>query len=274
MTSRRRAPLETKELAAYLEGEVTRSELAHIEAALANDTDARRRLEQLEWIRDALSAPAPELENIDLVGRVRAAAARPPAPVRPRRRRAWLLSGALAAGVAGLFAFGNEALRRKAGSDDEFRAKSAASDDDESRWAGVRVHRVRSDGKPEPLTGGLSTGEGLLFTYSNLGPRPYAYLMIFAVSGADVYWFHPAYEHPGTNPASIPIEPGRAEVLLPDVVHHDFAPGAVSVYALFTRAPLTVLDVEAWVRARAGRIGDAKPVADASLQVIPTWVKP
>src|SRR5262245_54158409 len=231
-------PIES--LAAYLEGEVTASESAALEAQLAEMPAARRRLAQLRDTRDALGAPIPELEGIDLapaVGR----ALRAPAAAPRQRGRFWagfLTAGALAA------AMGAVALWPR--SSDEFRPKSASADGDRAgegdRWAGVQVYRVDGSGEPQRLGDRVSAREGLLFSYTNLGPQPFEWLMIFAVDGrGEVRWFYPAYESPGTNPASIGIKPGEAEVALSDAVYHDLAAGPLVLYGVFSHRPLRVL---------------------------------
>jgi hypothetical protein len=96
------------------------------------------------------------------------------------------------------------------------------------------------------LTGTASIEDGLLFSYTNLGNNPFVYLAIFAVDGRkNVRWFYPAYEIPGTNPASISIKRGLADVPLPDLVHQDWAPGPIAIHALFSYEPLHVQEVEA-----------------------------
>jgi len=54
--------------------------------------------------------------------------------------------------------------------------------------------------------------------------------------------------------------------MLPQVVRHQYAPGPLSVYALFSRRPLTVLQVEEWVEQRHGEPPAHFPFGDASLQ--------
>ena len=66
---------------------------------------------------------------------------------------------------------------------------------------------------------------------------------------------------------------GVARVLLPDVVHHDLAPGPLEVRALFTRQPLTVTDVEAWLAAQGGAAA-TPPWAGAYQQTIESEVEP
>jgi hypothetical protein len=244
----------TEALAAYLEGEVSASEAVEIEAALADRLEARQRLEQLREIRRGLARPAPELEGIDLVRAVRRAAAAAPVSARPRFRAPYwasvLAAGALAAAVVLV-------ARPRAV---EFRAKGRAAGQDDVRWAGLQAYRVGRSGQPERLGDHLAAGDGLLFSYTNLGPRPFDFLMIFAVDArGEVRWFHPAYERLGVDPASISIRRAEAAVELGEVVRHDVPAGALTVHALFTRRPLHVVEVEAAIQ----RVGRDAPLSSA-----------
>jgi hypothetical protein len=95
--------------------------------------------------------------------------------------------------------------------------------------------------------------------------------MIFAVDGANqVRWFYPAYERIGTNPESIAIERGRANVPLGEMVQHDFANGSLSVYALFTNVKANVLQIENWVKEHG--TPTESPVPGGVLQRVDTQV--
>jgi hypothetical protein len=258
---------------------VTPSEAAAVEEQLAGSATARQQLDALRQIRSALAAPVPELESIDVSAPVlaeiaRARAAPPPARWPGRAARAWraavLAASACAVGAAAAAIL----LARARPPADEFRAKSAAPPSLAAgeRWAGVQAYHVAASGQPEHLGALLAAGDGLLFAYTNLGPRPFAYLMIFAVDARGaVHWCHPAYERAGTDPASIPLRPGEARVPLAEVIHHDFPPGPLELRALFSMRPLRVLEVEAWL---AGRPPPSAPLPypDAFLQVIDTQV--
>ena len=264
--------LASETLAAYLERELSPSETQRLEDMLARDADAQRRLEQLRHIRDALSAPEPELESIDLVLAVQTAQ-RLPERTPPRRSIWWLLGGGVTATAAALLlAFGVDTGQW---SPSEFRAKSGGSElPDPRRWTAVQVYQVSAGGEPQQLSERVSANDGFLFSYTNLGPEPFEYLMIFAVAASgQVSWFHPSYETVGTNPTSIHIEKGRAEVPLKEVIEHDFAPGPLSIYALFTRQPMRVLEVEAWLEQQRGNLRPLTAPAGANLDVIVTEVQ-
>lgn len=263
----RRNELSSVNLAAYLEQEVTASEAASIETALAESPGATRRLGELDSLRRALREPPAEVMGIDLVARVREGVRLPA----PRPRRSWLRGGlALVAALA--VAAGALVLVPRAA--DEFRAKGAPSGkSDERRWAGVSAYRVDEAGVFSPLGATLPTHAGLVFSYTNLGSRPFGYLMIFGIDAkGEVRWFHPAFEAPGTDPTSIAILPGQARRALGELVVFDLPPGKFTLHALFTRRALHVLEVEALV-AKRGQAGlDA--LRDASEEVWTTEVTP
>lgn len=273
MKARVAQPLSSELLAAYLEGEVTRHEAAHIEGALESCATSRRHLEELRQIRQALAAPAPEIESLDLVAAVRNKAQTQTPPTRLRRRTPTFSALAIAAGVAAL-AFGVAVLPENlpsAGSP-EFRAKAASDTTLQDRWTGIRIHRVVAHKTPERVTDSLDRNDALLFSYTNLGPDPFEYLMIFAV-GADrrVHWFYPAYETASEDPRSIDIEPGSAQ--LADAIEHDYSAGRLEVYALFSHQPEQVSRIETWFSQRAQPL-EAAPMPHTRLQKLSLQVRP
>lgn len=261
-----RTEITTETLTAYLEGDVTPTEASRIEAELRESPMLKRRLMSLRNIRDALSQSMPEHRDLDLVPALRQALAAPAAAATKRRAAAWMGAQWWAAAAAGgILIIGGSWIYRSQSNKfaqnvtsqstaaepelEEFRVKSGGLDIvTPSRWAGVRVYRVAPAGKPERLTGTLSTEDGLLFSYTNLGSSPFDYLVIFSVDAhKNVRWFYPAYEQPGTNPPSISIKHDLADVPLPDLINQDWAPGPIAIHALFSSRPLHVLEVEAWI---------------------------
>jgi hypothetical protein len=292
--------LSDKTLLAYLEGEVTQSQAAAIEAALADAPADRRRLERLREMLGHLAGAPDELDQIDLVPAVRGAIAAMPAPA-ARRRQTWPF---LAMAAVMLLAAGSLVASRLAGSaadQGEFRAKAAGPDTPAAandRWVNVTAYRVAANApagaEPEPLGARMRTGDGLLFSFDNLGPKPFGYLMIFAVDRAgEVYWFYPAYEQAGADPASLDIRghirgqgrgstpaEGQRAVELPDLIRHGFPAGPLAIYGVFTRAPLRVSRVEASIAAlvRAGAWDASRPprlaLPDAGQEVAAVKVEP
>lgn len=279
MTAKSDQPLSSELLAAYLEGEVTPHEATHIERALEDCSVNRRHLEELRRIRDALAAPAPEVDDLELVAAVRnkvQVQAQAPVLLHPRKRatRFGALAAAAAAAVAAVFLGG--VLQRSSlnvpASDEEFRSKAVSSADANERWTGIRIYRLVPDQAPEPVTESLDPHDTLLFSYINLGSDPFEHLMIFAV-GADqrIFWFYPAYESTADNPLSISIVPGQT--LLAEAVEHDYSAGSLEVYALFSHQPARVSQVEAWLHGRAPPL-DAAPIPGASLRRVSLRVGP
>jgi hypothetical protein len=270
MTSRAHGVPSSRELARYLEREVTASEAAALEAVLADSAEARRRHDELARIRDALGSPVSQIGELDLAARVLLAIEQPPAR---RRRTARFASWPLVALAAGLVV-GVGLLARESREASEFRQKSAASPaGTASRFAGVVAHHVTAGGVTERLGAKLPARDGLVFSYTNLGPNPFGYLMIFGIDeSGEVRWYHPAYDTLGTNPASIPIEAGVASASLGALVVHELAPGPFRLHALFTRQPLHVVELEALLRHGGEKALDA--LRDASDQIILTQVTP
>jgi hypothetical protein len=311
--------LSDKMLLAYLEGEVTQSQAAAIDAALADAPADRRRLERLRAMLGHLAGTPEELDAVDLVPQVRQAIAALPAPA-PRQRQVWpllaaaaallvttssLVAGGLLSGERATMNEGAVAQGRASGGDPEFRVKSAQGQAgpteaqahaESDRWVGITAYRVPADAAEEPprrVSDRMRRGDGLLFSFDNLGPAPFAYLMIFAVDGAgEVYWFHPAYEDAGADPVSISItgsiadttgatgERGQSAIELPDLVHHDYRAGELAIYGLFTRAPVHVSAVEGAIATlvRSGSWNVAQPprlpIPDSGQQVVPVQVEP
>jgi len=248
----------------FLEGEVTQTRADEIRAHLAVCQPCRDHLEQDKLIIEALSTDDAELERFDIAPAVLSAEreARRPAP-----RRFRLLS--LYAGVAAclvilgaVFLFSDRSEYRVKG------APPAAFEQD--RWVGLQVYQA-PDGKPTRLGKELSPGTDLLFSYSNTGKTPFRYLMVFAIdSRGSVHWFYPAYQEPGTDPASIEISAGK-RIELRERIHHKYAPGTLTIIGLFTRAPYRVTQIEAM----AGKAGGARlPIEGSAQRVIMTRVMP
>jgi hypothetical protein len=272
MTKREEPGLAPRDLAAYVAGEVTPSEGAAIEAALADSPALQRRVESLRRVQQRLMSPLPEVETIDLVPglNARVASARRAVAPRPERAPRWRLIfgavGALGCAAAAL------ALIVRPGPNGGFHSKAASGDAAGlGRFSGVHAYRVPNAGAvPKRLGTTMSPGDGLLFDYVNLATRPFPFLMIFGIDAqGEVRWFYPAYEKAETNPTSLAIMKGR--VALKEAVYHDLPRGRFAVHALFTADALHVREVEAWLTRR--RPGAALPWSGAFEQVIETTVE-
>jgi len=110
----------------------------------------------------------------------------------------------------------------------------------------AELFRVR-DGVFTPLgEAALTAGDAIAVRCSNAGDEPVR-LLVFALDAeSTVHWLYPAYLDAATNPESITIAARTRDRLLDEMVEPE-APraGALRVFALFSRAPLTVADIEA-----------------------------
>jgi len=273
---------EPQALAAFLEGELAAPKAAAVQRRLAESSDARRQLEQLRGIRAALSSFDHEFDDVDLLPSIRAqireqarVRARPARPLegwieRFLRRPAGLVFATGALTVAACLGF---AFATRHHSTDEVRAKAGREATDPARWAGVQAYRVRA-GKPEHLGETLAPGDGLLFSYTNLGQAPLSHLMIFGVDArGEVHWFHPAYEREGSNPGSIAIAEGAAEAPLAELVQDDFPAGPLTIHALFSNRPVQVLEVEDWLK-REPKTNWGERIPGSVDQVLSTRIEP
>jgi len=243
----------TRELIAYLMGEMTCSDAKLLERRLARSVELSRRLSDLEKMLDRLRSDDASVAPTDLVADVRRAIeqskARPTKSRWPAPRPAWL-APALALGIGAVAVVGllvSPAERTVTPSDrPAMQARSAAVRlYDADRWVALHAFRVTADGRPSALDASLRQHEGLAFAYTNLGRHPQSYLMVFAVdSQRQAYWFYPAYTDGHSNPRSIAIEPSQERTELPEVVRHHYHIGAARLYAVFSRTPLWVGDVE------------------------------
>ncbi len=131
----------------------------------------------------------------------------------------------------------------------------------------LEVYRVR-DGKAEPTHGSMRADDELAFAYRN--PDGLPFLMVFATDAAgQVYWYYPSWTEPDHSPTSVPARRGEHPLELPDAIRHPLPPGPLVLHALFTRAPLSVHEVEA-------RLAQQTPLAagDERLTRLPLQVQP
>lgn len=131
----------------------------------------------------------------------------------------------------------------------------------------LEVYRVR-DGKAEPTAGSMRADDELAFAYRN--PDGLPFLMVFATDMAgQVYWYYPSWTDPDTSPTSVPARQGEHPFELPDAIRHPLPPGQFILHALFTRAPLSVHEVEARIARREPLVGEGEHLTHLPLQVQP-----
>lgn len=228
-----------EEITHLLLGELTTTRASEIRRISADDPELAQEIADQEDLVRALAATPPSFEDIDLVAGVRLRLEAPP-PMRPRLGVgvARFAAAALACSAALIAAVWNSAPTIEP---PEFAAKGTEVDDP-SRWAGVELYRAKDAERVGQIIGAR---EAILVAYRNAGPRPYGFLMVFLVDASGhCYWLYPAYVEADSDPSSVPIETSAKLVELPDAVTHPLPPGRVAVYALFSRAPLSVRTVE------------------------------
>ncbi|WP_224368266.1 hypothetical protein [Hyalangium versicolor] len=111
----------------------------------------------------------------------------------------------------------------------------------------LRVFRVRPGQTAEPVEGELRAGDELAFAYEN--PHGRKWLMIYAVDEHQhVYWFHPSWSDPDSNPAAVQAFGGVALHELPEAISHDFDGERLVLHGVLADERLTVKQVEALMR--------------------------
>ncbi|MFY0562883.1 anti-sigma factor family protein [Archangium lansingense] len=131
----------------------------------------------------------------------------------------------------------------------------------------LEVYRVR-DGKAEPTNGSMRADDELAFAYRN--PDGLPFLMVFATDMAgQVYWYYPSWTDPDTSPTSVLTQQSEHPLELPDAIRHPLPPGKFSLHALFTRAPLSVHEVEARLARREPLVGEGEHMTHLPLLVQP-----
>ena len=211
-------------------------------------------LEPLRSIVDGLRAHE-DFGDVDLVPQIRAAIAEPPAR---SRRRALYAGGALVAALAACAALWIGLPRRDR--DDGFQAKGGAGDAD--RWVGLTVYQAGPDGAFHRADR-VSAARPLAFSYTNVGPHPYGYLVVLGIdTTGERFRYYPAEDEP----SSIAIR-ADSSVQLPDLVEHELHPGPLAIYGVFSERPLAVPDVETALAA-------SRPIEDASVVRVDVQVAP
>ena len=230
------------DLLAHIEGELGRSDSERLEAALEGNYALRRRYdEQKRLVMQLREAPS-SVDDIDVVDRLRERRRRgAAAPPRPRWPMFAAAAGALAVAAGVLFV-----VQRGPGTTTaEFTAKSDADRAPEKRWSGIQVLSVDAGGGARPAGDEIRPDSALVFSYINIGPKPFRYLMIFGVDErGECYWYHPAYEDASTNPRAVEIRRGEADVVLAERIEHSLPKGRYVIHAVFMNEARTVAEVE------------------------------
>jgi hypothetical protein len=261
-----------------MDHELSEASRAALVQRLGSDDGDRRRLQQHERLRGLLSSTSLCSGEIDLVEAVHGSLHHREQAARLSVRHLWASGLASAAGLVLILGLGRwqseePDARTSREREPEFRAKSTTEGQTE-RWAGVHIYRVDSDGEPTRIAGEIEAGTPLLFSYANLAVPPFDHLLIFAVDSlGDVFWFHPAHPGGGSDPVSIPVMQATQHVPIAEVIRQPLAVGDVEFHAVFTREPLHVSEVEAWLSSHPGQ-RYALPASDGMVQVISARVVP
>ncbi len=123
---------------------------------------------------------------------------------------------------------------------DGYTARGGAAADEPA----FEVYRVRG-GAGVALKNGaaIARTDELAFAYGNPGNAQH--LVIFGVDEHQhVYWYHPAWTDPETEPAAVPIAQGPLLRELPEAIAHNFDGVRLRLFAIFSTRPLTVRQVE------------------------------
>ncbi len=255
----------TDELLLFTQGEVTANRAEELETWAASAPGNRARLEELRSMLAALAAPVPP---VDLLAGIHAQFAQ--APPKSKRFHPGVIRAAAFAAAACLAAVWlaarppTEAVRIKG-------AGATRAD----AWAGVQAYRVEPGGQPRPLGEQLGAHDNLLFAYTNGGPTPYPYLLVFAVDSAGrVYWYYPAWTVPGEDPEAIAIQPSERVVELHEQIAQPLPPGPLLVHAVFARRALRVSEVERALREVSAVDAGPLPFPDTAQQELMVGVSP
>ncbi|MBW1811640.1 MAG: zf-HC2 domain-containing protein [Deltaproteobacteria bacterium] len=265
------ASIHTREMLMYLEGEVTQSRAVEIEEHLGSCGSCSKNLTELRDMCRLLGEPDDELAGIDLVADIQRIVESDEFSKSQTRKR-WPVVTAI---LVFLSAIGSLAfILNVLGEDDEFRIKSAGSFVyEQDKWVGLKVFNIGSTGEPARLGTSIEKDDYLLFAYTNLGEKSFGYMMVFAVAfDGEVYWFHPAYTNEADDPVSIPIHKNIADFELAEKVRHNLSAGPLYIYSLFTREPLQVSKVEAFVKDIDP--GERIPLKNSAQHILPTKVGP
>jgi len=267
---------------AYIEGELSQSQASDMDAHLEFCVDCRSELDKQKKLIRLLGRADEAFQDVDLSDAL-LQASREESDLRDRRSRilVWVLAGFfLAAMSAGLWAWSWNQPSSAPHDPEAFRVKALRDGVPESdRWVAILPYRLLESGRTQRLGEQMAKDEALLLAYTNLGPKPYSYLMVFAVDARGrIHWYHPAYEKADEDPQSTPISKSSTGVELKEAIRHDLASGTLRLVAVFSHKPWRVSEIERMV----GDMWDAGswwestrlPITDSGQHFVTTEVGP
>lgn len=252
------------ELLSFVDVDLSPEKLARVELHLAQcPACAKQVAEWRELIAD-VEASLPQdgfdvkSHTVGVMQRLDTPLAAEPDPVGKSRWVVWAgVAVAAAAGVALLihnagfgdtteFAHNTESRHdtdRPLG--DEFVARGGAEESSLSRDIGVQLYTQSTAVQSLASGSRIRAKSALTAGLRNLG-KEQAYVLLFAVDAKQaVHWVAPEYTVAGSDPVATSITPTAAERLLPSAaVFDDLVPGPLRVYAVITRVPTRVSNVE------------------------------
>ncbi len=155
--------------------------------------------------------------------------------------RPWSAAGIVAAAAA-IALVGTRVAQERAM---PFQARGAATP-----GAHAFVYEAKKGQASKRVNESIAPSAELAFGYENAANKPY--FMAFGVDEhRHVYWYHPGWTDPASDPASISISGGPERRLLPEAIGHDLDGTVLEVHAWFLDRPMNTKAVEVEVRAAA-----------------------
>jgi len=250
-----------EEIVAHLDGELSVNRHQELDRHFERCATCGDKRQELERMVGRIKGEPEEFEDPALQRSILAAVSAQPKPVdRPafwRVMRFALPAIAAAAGIAATVVWLDQAPPPQ--ETPQFITRGGDGGGSE-KWVAFYVYRGQgqNDGgrRYRAIGDKIAADDRLLFGYRNAGGR-FSHLMIFAVDTTGrVFWYYPAYQKEGQNPQSAAIRPGKNE--LKEEIGHDYSSGGLRLFAVFSKTPLKVLDVEAKVAAARKTSADLK----------------
>ncbi|MFC1609424.1 anti-sigma factor family protein [Myxococcota bacterium] len=245
------------ELFAYLENEVSVARASEIEKHLTACGDCTERWGEISTMTGKIESEPGEFTNPAFVSEVVSKVKQGRVLSKKTWAFPWLIPAAASLAAAGLlFAVAPWDVVFDPDSTDGFAVRGsdvAAAD----RWVSFQVLRSQKDSHTYARVEQTISAEDLLvFSVTNARESPYRYFMILGVQAdGRVFWYHPAFENPDTNPISVAVGTNDDPVHLREEIGHDLRSGGLRLFGLFSQEPLGVLSVEETVVDSFGSTG-------------------
>jgi hypothetical protein len=242
----------------FLTGELSQEGHALVARHLDDCDSCRKRLVEVREIHDGLAPkpgefddPALQGEIMNLISLGRGQVEQLPKMAERRGVLKWGPAIAVAAAVPLVITFfqllPSPSPEEEVASQFTSRGAPASSD----QWVSLTLFRRVDTGERavyQPVDKTLPPKAPLAFAYEDRSATPYPYLMVFAVTArGDTLWYFPEDREPNGASKSIHVGDKGGRVTLADEVTHDLAAGPIRFFGLFSKTPITVLEVEAAV---------------------------